>query len=162
MKRVVLILALFLASCADKNEVQKDVDLKTQTLMFAQKHKISIDELNIVATLSYLNPTLDEESERDIFILSFTPYLLEFHSLKVFINHREAQVEALKTNDELLKYLINNSYTKYFKVYLPSFKKENFLKVRVCSLEFACFELDFQRYPKSLYYRSEDVDTQYN
>ncbi|EAH7984618.1 hypothetical protein EP607_05630 [Campylobacter upsaliensis] len=162
MKRVVLILALFLASCADKNEVQKDVDLKTQTLMFAQKHKISIDELNIVATLSYLNPTLDEESERDIFILSFTPYLLEFHSLKVFINHREAQVEALKTNDELLKYLINNSYTKYFKVYLPSFKKENFFKARVCSLEFACFELDFQRYPKSLYYRSEDVDTQYN
>ncbi|EAK0965832.1 hypothetical protein A0Y90_05235 [Campylobacter upsaliensis] len=162
MKRVVLILALFLASCADKNEVQKDVDLKTQTLMFAQKHKISIDKLNIVATLSYLNPTLDEESERDIFILSFTPHLLEFHSLKVFINHREAQVEALKTNDELLKYLINNSYTKYFKVYLPSFKKENFLKAKVCSLEFACFELDFQRYPKSLYYRSEDVDTQYN
>ncbi|MCW1623847.1 hypothetical protein OLS70_09630, partial [Campylobacter jejuni] len=24
------------------------------------------------------------------------------------------------------------------------------------------FELNFQKYPKSLYYRSEDVDTQYN
>ena len=162
MKKMVLILTLFLASCADKSGVQKEVNLKTQTLMFAQKHKFSVEGLSIMATLSYLNPTLDEGSEEDIFILSFTPNALEFRNLKVFINNKEAKIEALKENDVLLKYLIENSYTKYFKVNLPSLKEETLLKARVCSLNFECFELDFQRYPKSLYYRSEDVDTQYN
>nr|WP_307852647.1 hypothetical protein [Campylobacter vulpis] len=162
MKKIILIFSLFLSACVHKNEVQKEVNLKTQTLMFAQKHKFSVADVSIVATLSYLNPTLDEGSEEDIFILSFTPNSLELHNLKAFINGREAKIEALEMKDMLLKYVINNSYTKHFKISLPSFKRENALKAKICSLEFACFELNFQRYPKSLYYRSEDVDTQYN
>lgn len=130
--------------------------------MFLKKQKITINDLSFVATLSYLNPILDDESAEDLFILSFTPDGFDFKNLEIFVNEKRATISALNKNNAFSKYLINNAYTAYFKIALASVKKESELRVRVCSSDFTCFELDFQKYPKSLYYRSEDIDMQYN
>ncbi|MFQ6342074.1 hypothetical protein [Campylobacter sp. VTCC 70190] len=161
MKIYNLILSAFLlGACSSKDLALVDTNLKTQTLMFTQKYKITQNELNAIITMSYLNPILDENSKDDILALSFTPNSFEIQKLEVFVNNKKARVEKL---DALyLKYLIQNNYTHYFKVSLPSIKEENKLVARICLNHLPCFELNFQKYPKSLYYRSEDVDTQYN
>lgn len=162
MRCVVLILTLFLSACVPENPQLRDLNLKTQTLMFSKKQKIALADTSFVAILSYLNPILDAKSPEDIFILSFTPDDVKISKLQVFINEKEARIKALDRQNEWTKYLVTNAYTQHFEVALEGVEGEGELRVRVCSAEFACFELNFQKYPKSLYYRSEGVDTQYN
>ncbi|WP_276882948.1 hypothetical protein [Campylobacter cuniculorum] len=163
MKIYNLFLSLFLLSaCSLKNEQIVATNLKTQTLMFSQKQKINIDGKNAVFTMSYLNPVLDLDSKDDVFALIVTPNTLDFKNLEVFVNNKLANIKFLDSNDELLKYLIDNQFSQYFKISLPSVKSEDRLKTIVCFEGVNCFELNFEKYSKSLYYRSKDVDTQYN
>ncbi|TKX32492.1 hypothetical protein [Campylobacter aviculae] len=151
---------LFFSACSMKDPVVVDTNLKTQTLMFSQKYKITQDKLNAIVTMSYLNPVLDNSTQDDVFALTLTPNTFKIQNLEVFINHRKAKIQEL--DQELFKYLLQNNYTKYFKVSLPGIKTENIIKAKICLNHLPCFELNFQKYPKSLYYRSEDIDTQYN
>ncbi|MBM0637052.1 hypothetical protein LNU06_02690 [Campylobacter sp. VicNov18] len=161
MKICILILSIFLmGSCSLKEQALIDTNLKSQTLMFTQKYKITQDKLNAIVSMSYLNPVLDNASKDDIFALTFTPNTLEIHNLEVFINNKKAHIAVL--DNAYLKYLIQNNYTYYFKVSLPGVKEKNKLLARICLNHLPCFELNFQKYPKSLYYRSEDIDIQYN
>ncbi|HEB7552755.1 TPA: hypothetical protein RZH74_001453, partial [Campylobacter coli] len=107
-----------------------------------------------------LNPILDKTSQDDIFALTITPDTLKIENLEIFINERKAKIEEL--DEEFFKYLIQNRYTQYLKISLPSVKEEGKITAKICLNQLPCFELNFQKYPKSLYYRSEDVDTQYN
>ncbi|MBK1971508.1 hypothetical protein [Campylobacter sp. TTU_617] len=161
MKIFISIFILFLFNaCSLKNDKITEVNLKTQTLMFSQKKKIDDENLSFVVTLSYLNPILDEKTKEDEFALQITPNLLNTSHLKAYINDKEAIIVRIKKDSEYLKYLFQNEFTDYFKFSLPSNQNETNLKVKICLNH--CFELDFQKYPKSLYYRSEDIDTQYN
>ncbi len=55
MKIYTLALAMLVFSaCSLKEEAVVDANLKTQTLMFAQKYKITQDKMNAIITLSYL------------------------------------------------------------------------------------------------------------
>ncbi|EKE9003608.1 hypothetical protein QJI14_000785 [Campylobacter jejuni] len=156
----VILGAFLLGACSLKDQAIVDTNLKSQTLMFTQKYKITQDKINGIITMSYLNPILDKTSKDDVLALSFTPNTLKIQNLEVFINNKKANIEKL--DDEYLKYIIQNNYTDYFKVSLPSVKEEIRLVAKICLDHLPCFELNFQKYPKSLYYRSEDVDTQYN
>ncbi len=163
MKICSLFLMLFLlGACSLKNEELVNMNLKTQTLMFSQKQKFQINGKSAIFTMSYLNPVLDEEEQDDIFALTITPNTFEFESLEVFINNKLANKELLENDDALLKYLFDNEFSSFFKISLPSLKDEERLKAVVCFNGVNCFELNFEKYSKSLYYRSEDVDTQYN
>lgn len=163
MRNYVLLLSLFfLVACSPKNEQVVVTNLKTQTLMFSKKQKVELGSVSAVFTMSYLNPVLDVGSQDDVFALTITPSTLDFESLEVFINGRSANVELLSPNDELTKYLIHNGFSDHLKIFLPGIKSENKLEVLTCLNHSTCFELNFSKYPKSLYYRSKDVDTQYN
>ena len=151
---------LFFNACSIKDPIIVDTNLKTQTLMFSQKYKISQNNLNAIVTMSYLNPVLDYSSDNDIFAFTLTPDSFNIDSLEIFLNNKKADIKEL--DPSFLKYLLQNNYTKYLEVTLPSEKAENFVKAKICLNHLPCFELNFQKYPKSLYYRSEDVDTQYN
>ncbi|MGH2327887.1 hypothetical protein ACRCD5_06155 [Campylobacter taeniopygiae] len=151
---------LFFSACSMKDPAIVDTNLKTQTLMFSQKYKITQNNLSAIATMSYLNPVLDHASDDDIFAFTLTPDSFKIDKLEIFLNNKKARVRELDSS--FLKYLLQNNYTKYLEVTLPSIKMENFIKARICLNHLPCFELNFQKYPKSLYYRSEDVDTQYN
>ncbi|WP_417904182.1 hypothetical protein ACD570_04865 [Campylobacter sp. LH-2024] len=151
---------LFFSACSIKDPIIVDTNLKTQTLMFSQKYKISQNNLNAIVTMSYLNPVLDYSSDNDIFAFTLTPDSFNIDSLEIFLNNKKADIKEL--DPSFLKYLLQNNYTKYLEATLPSEKAENFVKAKICLNHLPCFELNFQKYPKSLYYRSEDVDTQYN
>lgn len=152
--------ALLFSACSLKDAAVVDTNLKSQTLMFSQKYKISQNNTNAIVTMSYLNPVLDHSSLNDVFALTLTPNTLQVQKLEIFINGRKASVEKL--NENFAKYLLQNKYTKYYQIILPTIEKENAIKAKICLNHLPCFELNFQKYPKSLYYRSEDVDTQYN
>lgn len=156
----VILSALLLGACSLKDKAVVDTNLKSQILMFMQKYKITQDKMNAIITLSYLNPILDKTSKDDILALSVTPNTLKIQNLEVFINNKKANIEKL--DEAYLKYIIQNNYTDYFKISLPSVKEESKIVAKICLNQLPCFELNFQKYPKSLYYRSEDVDTQYN
>lgn len=161
MKKYLILVFLCFNACALK-DTQNIANLKTQTLMFSQKKKIQNKEENAIITISYLNPVLDYKTSEDIFALSLTPKHFALEKLEVFVNLKQAQIKTLNEKDELLKYLLQNQYTEYFQINSPANKEENTLVVRICPNPNPCFELNFQKYPKSLYYRSVDVDTQYN
>lgn len=163
MRKYILALSLvFLCACSSKNESIIETNLKTQTLMFSQKQKISHNNENAIVTLSYLNPVLDEASKDDVFVLSLTPSSFAFKELKIYVNNQEAKALKLDKNDSVHKFLIQNEYTQFYKIIRPSSSKEYDFKVKICLEPYPCFELNLQKYSKSLYYRSEDVDTQYN
>ncbi|MBZ7935934.1 MULTISPECIES: hypothetical protein [Campylobacter] len=151
---------LFFSACSMKDPAIVDTNLKTQTLMFSQKYKITQDNLSAIVTMSYLNPVLDYASDDDIFAFTFTPDSFKIDKLEIFLNNKKAKVQEL--DPFFMKYLLQNKYTKYLEVTLPSVKTENFVKAKICLNHLPCFELNFQKYPKSLYYRSEDIDIQYN
>lgn len=152
--------ALLFGACSLKDEAIVDTNLKSQTLMFSQKYKITQGNTNAIFTMSYLNPVLDHSSTDDVFALTLTPSTLQVQKLEIFINGRKANIEKL--NGNFAKYLLQNKYTKYYQIILPSIQEENILKAKICLNHLPCFGLNFRKYPKSLYYRSEDIDTQYN
>lgn len=161
MKIFILVLILFLFNaCSLKDDKITEINLKIQTLMFSQKKKIDDGKLSSVITISYLNPVLDEKAKEDEFALQITPNTFNIDHLKVYINDKEAMISKIDKNSKYLKYLFQNEFTSYFKFSLPSNQNETNLKIKICLNH--CFELNFQKYPKSLYYRSEDIDTQYN
>lgn len=155
--------ALFFSACADKDTEKINADLRKQVLMYAQKLKFTqqgennLSE-NAVLLLSYLNLVLEDEEKNDIFALAISPKGSDISTLKAFMDENEALIAPLE--DELKKYLINTDYTDFYKLTFP-FKDASVIAVRLC-LAAECVELSFQKYSKSLYYRSADVDTQYN
>lgn len=162
MKFYILILSIFLLSSCSLKQDEIEVNLKTQTLMYAQKVNLSHEDLNAVATFSYLNPVLDQKANENIFVFSVTPSDFYVEGFEIWINDKKAKIEKIYEGDELLKYLISNDYTTYYKISTPINEDEKFFVLKACLPFQPCFELNFQKYSKSLYYRSEDVDTQYN
>ncbi|MBT0821058.1 hypothetical protein KJQ67_07490, partial [Campylobacter lari] len=62
MKKIYMIifLTLIFTACSNKTQKQSEIDLKSQTLMYAQKINFNYKDNRVVALLSYLNPVLDE------------------------------------------------------------------------------------------------------
>ncbi|EHO5483911.1 hypothetical protein ACME78_001542, partial [Campylobacter jejuni] len=96
----VILGAFLLGACSLKDQAIVDINLKSQTLMFTQKYKITQDKINAIITMSYLNPILDKTSKDDVLALSFTPNTLKIQNLEVFINNKKANIEKL--DDEYL------------------------------------------------------------
>ncbi|TQR60226.1 hypothetical protein [Campylobacter troglodytis] len=153
-----LFVCLFLTACVDKT--QSTEALKKQLLMHTQKARFTKRGENKIIILSYLNPILKGELKRDFFLLSLAPKQAQALNLSAFMDEQEAVITPLEEEDELRKYLIDSTYSSHFKLDFP-FKNVPKLTVKLC-FEANCLELDFQKYSKSLYYRSVDVDTQYN
>lgn len=160
MKKCLLfIIVLFFAACASKSEEQINAELQRQILMHTQKIKFKQNGEDSILVLSYLTPILDKEN-KDIFVLFVSPQDSKIEHLRVFMDINEARLTPLHSNDELKKYLINSDYTSYYKLSFP-FKNAPVITLRLC-LSLDCFELSFQKYSKSMYYRSTDVNTLYN
>lgn len=160
MMTLIALCVLVFTACASKDEAQITTALQRQVLMYAQKVKFKQNGENGVLVLSYLNPIFDDEKQKDIFVLAVSPKESDIKALSAFMDNDEAQISALGDEDTLKKYLIKSDYAAYYKFEFP-FKDSSLIAVKLC-LEAECFELNFQKYSKSLYYRSEDVDTQYN
>lgn len=157
----VFIFSFFLSffACSSKSEQQIKADLKTQTLFYTQKKKIKSD-LNAILVMSYLNPVLSYKSQDEIFALTLAPKEFKLDSLEIFLAGEKGQITELKPQNEFSDFLIDNPYARYFKVSFTQ-KELQILKPEVC-INLHCFELNFQKYSKSLYYRSVDVDRSYN
>lgn len=154
---VLLFLSLFFLSCSSKDEFKINTSLKAQTLMHTQKLKIDENNSSFLIILAYLNPVLDERSDEEQFVLSIIPEEeLEF---KAYLDAEEAKITKLEADNELLKYVIKNDYTNYFKLTF-ALRFSSVLSVKLCFTQ--CFELSFQKYSRSLYYRSVEIDRQYN
>lgn len=152
--------SLLFVACANKNEKQSVEELKKQILIYSQKAQFIYNGESSVFVLSYLNPILEKESQRDIFVLTVSPKQAQIQGLTVFMDENAAEISPLNEDDELKKFIINTEYSSHFKLSFP-FKEAPLINVKLC-LEPNCVELDFQKYSKSLYYRSVDVNTQYN
>lgn len=162
---IVLTLALagFLAACGSKNDEQVSNELKKQVLMYAQKVKFTQQSENNLSengvfVLSYLNFALENEEKHDIFALAVSPKETNTSTLRAFMDDKEAQISPL--DEQLKKFVVDSDYAAFYKLTFP-FKDDAFISVRLC-LAAECFELGFQKYSKSLYFRSADVDTLYN
>ena len=156
-------LAGFLVACGSKNDEQVSNELKKQVLMYAQKVKFTQSgENNLsengVFVLSYLNFALENEEKHDIFALAVSPKETNTSTLRAFMDEKEAQISPL--DEQLKKFVVDSDYAAFYKLTFP-FKDDAFISVRLC-LAAECFELGFQKYSKSLYFRSADVDTLYN
>ena len=159
-KNILFLSALFFLTACAKNEENIKANLKAQTLMYTQKNKINIMQNSAIVTMSYLNPVLDNTPKDENFVLSIAPDF-DFKIKEITINGKKTSIDKIGKNDEILKYLISNDFTRYYKITSP-LQKDNTLKVNICLENYPCFELSFQRYSKSLYYRSANIDTQYN
>lgn len=158
MKIFLCFAMFFFLSCSKPLSVADE--LRAQSLIHTQKQRVAQDELNSIFLLTYLNPILDEPSKEELFLLGITPKTDAISDIVISLDKEQSQIIPLKKDDELLKYVFTNEYSNYYKL---SFKQKDtsVLKLNLC-VKAQCFELSFQKYSKSLYYRSVDVDTQYN
>lgn len=164
MKKIYMIifLTLIFTACSNKTQKQSEIDLKSQTLMYAQKINFNYKDNRVVALLSYLNPVLDEKSQKEVFALSFLPNInIKQEQISILIDGEKTNLKTLDQNDELFKYIIKSDYASYYKITLDELIQKPILKLDLC-FENQCFELKFQKISKSVYYRSEDANTQYN
>ncbi|EAI7253178.1 hypothetical protein CK573_05975 [Campylobacter lari] len=159
---MIIFLTLIFTACSNKTQKQSEIDLKSQTLMYAQKINFNYKDNRVVALLSYLNPVLDEKSQQEVFVLSFLPNInIKQEQISILIDGEKTNSKALGQNDELFKYIIKSDYASYYKITLNELVQKPILKLDLC-FENQCFELKFQKISKSVYYRSEDANTQYN
>ncbi|EGK8084469.1 hypothetical protein IO401_000704 [Campylobacter lari] len=159
---VIIFLTLIFTACSNKTQKQSEIDLKSQTLMYAQKINFNYKDNRVVALLSYLNPVLDEKSQKEVFVLSFLPNInIKQEQISILIDGEKTNLKALDKNDELFKYIIKSDYASYYKITLDELVQKPILQLDLC-FENKCFELKFQKISKSVYYRSEDANTQYN
>ncbi|EAJ5681842.1 hypothetical protein BXA13_05905 [Campylobacter lari] len=164
MKKIYMIifLTLIFTACSNKTQKQSEIDLKSQTLMYAQKINFNYKDNRVVALLSYLNPVLDEKSQKEVFVLSFLPNInIKQEQISILIDGEKTNLKDLDKNDELFKYIIKSDYASYYKITLDELVQKPILQLDLC-FENQCFELKFQKISKSVYYRSEDANTQYN
>ncbi|AJC87669.1 hypothetical protein CINS5915_01070 [Campylobacter insulaenigrae] len=164
MKKILFIFlsTLILIACSNKTQEQSIVNLKSQTLMYAQKINFDYKNSRVVAVISYLNPVLDQKSEKEIFILSLLPSInLNAKDISILVDGKKTQLEILDENDELFKYIIKSNYANYYKITLNKLINKASLQLNSC-FENQCFESNFQKISKSVYYRSEDEDKQHN
>ncbi|ASQ30159.1 hypothetical protein CAV_1741 [Campylobacter avium LMG 24591] len=152
-------LSLVFLACSKNDNII--ANLKSQTLIHTQKAKFTYLNTNYIITLSFLSPVLDRYKDDDIFAIFIAPNDFDISNLQVFINSNFVEIQPIEKDDELLKYLIQNEYAKYYKFSAKNNASET-ITAKICSNIFTCFELSFQRYSKSLYYRSKDENTQYN
>ena len=158
MRILLLFIALFFISCS-KDEMLS-TNLKAQTLIHTQKAKFSQNSSNYILSISFLNPVLDEYEKDDVFALFIAPSF-DVSNLQIFVDNKKVDLKSIEKVDNFLKFLIQNEYARYYK-FTSTNKNTNPIIVKICPNIFTCFELDFQRYSKSLYYRSEVSDTQHN
>ncbi|TDJ87086.1 hypothetical protein E2O24_02565 [Campylobacter volucris] len=159
---MMIFLLLFLNACSNKTQEQSIINLKSQTLMYAQKINFDYKNSRTVAVLSYLNPVLDEKSDKEIFILSFIPNItIDINQISVLIDGEKTKITKLNENDELFKYIIKSDYAAYYKITLDKLIDKTILRLNSC-FENQCFESNFQKISKSVYYRSEDVNKPHN
>lgn len=159
---MMIFLLLFFSACSNKTQEQSIINLKSQTLMYAQKINFDYKNSRVVAVLNYLNPILDEKSNKEIFILSFIPDTkININKISVLIDGEQTKITNLNKNDELFKYIIKSDYATYYKITLDKLVDKTILKLNSC-FENQCFELDFQKISKSVYYRSEDANKPHN
>ncbi|MCV3551949.1 hypothetical protein L8X40_05365 [Campylobacter sp. CNRCH_2013_0855] len=164
MKKIYMIifLTLIFTACSNKTQKQSEINLKSQTLMYAQKINFNYKDNRVVALLSYLNPVLDEKSQQEVFVLSFLPNInINQEQISILINGEKTNLKVLDQNDELFKYIVKSDYASYYKITLDELVQKPILQLDLC-FENQCFELKLQKISKSVYYRSEDVNTQYN
>ncbi|TXE86348.1 hypothetical protein FPD38_06785 [Campylobacter volucris] len=159
---MMIFLLLFFSACSNKTQEQSIINLKSQTLMYAQKINFDYKNSRVVAVLNYLNPILDEKSNKEIFILSFIPDTkININKISVLIDGEQTKITNLNKNDELFKYIIKSDYATYYKITLDKLVDKTILELNSC-FENQCFELDFQKISKSVYYRSEDANKPHN
>ncbi|MCV3403016.1 hypothetical protein L8V85_03470 [Campylobacter sp. IFREMER_LSEM_CL2090] len=164
MKKVYMIifLTLIFTACSNKTQEQSEINLKSQTLMYAQKINFNYKDNRVVALLSYLNPVLDEKSQKEVFVLSFLPNInIKQEQISILIDGEKTNIKTLDQNDELFKYIIKSDYASYYKITLNELVQKPILKLDLC-FENQCSELKFQKISKSVYYRSEDANKQHN
>ncbi|WP_291951784.1 hypothetical protein [Campylobacter sp.] len=160
MKKILfMFLSIFIfVSCSNKTQKQSLINLKSQTLMYAQKINFNYKNSRVVAVISYLNPVLDQKTKKEIFVLSLLPGInLNFKDISILIDGKKTQLEILDEKDELFKYIIKSDYANYYKITLNESVNKAILQLNSC-FENQCFESNFQKTSKSVYYRSEDVD----
>ncbi|WP_039667005.1 hypothetical protein [Campylobacter sp. RM16704] len=159
---IIIFLAFVLNACVYKNQEQSIVNLKSQTLMYAQKINFNYKDNRIVALLSYLNPVLDEKSQKEVFVLSFLPSInIKQDQISVLIDGKATIIMPLNKNDKLFKYILKSDYANYYKITLNEIIQKPILQLNLC-FESQCFESKFQKISKSVYYRSEDANIQHN
>ncbi|WP_142930858.1 hypothetical protein [Campylobacter sp. MIT 12-8780] len=158
MKILLFCAVFFFLSCSKPLSITDE--LRAQGLIHTQKQRVVQNEHNLIFLLTYLNPILDELSQDELFLLGITPKIDEISDIAISLDQEQGELNLLEKDDELLKYVFTNEYSSYYKL---SFKEKSasVLKLNLC-VKAQCFELNFQKYSKSLYYRSVDVDTQYN
>ncbi|WP_139453714.1 hypothetical protein [Campylobacter armoricus] len=158
----IILLAFIFNACSSKTQEQSIANLKSQTLMYAQKINFQYNNIRYVAILSYLNPVLDEKSKEEIFILSFLPSVnINQDQISMLIEGKKTMITSLKENDELFKYILKSDYANYYKITLNEVIQKPTLQLNLC-FENQCFESKFQKISKSVYYRSEDANIQHN
>lgn len=153
-----LFCVLFFSSCASKSEF--DDRLSAESLFYTQKIRFVGEETNALLLLTYLNPVLEYKSEEELFLLSIVPSEFSLSDFVVQINLQKPLASELGKDEELLRYTIKNEFAKNYKLSIALSGARQFL-VEICFNE-RCEKLSFEKYSKSLYYRSIDVDTQYN
>lgn len=153
-----LFCVLFFVSCASKSEF--DERLSAESLFYTQKIRFANEETNTLLLVTYLNPVLEYKSDEELFLLSIVPSEFSLSDFSVQINSQKPLASELEKNDELLRYTIKNEFAKNYKLSIAPSAARQFL-VEICLNE-RCEKLNFEKYSKSLYYRSINVDTQYN
>ncbi|AJC84613.1 hypothetical protein IMC75_07010 [Campylobacter peloridis] len=158
----IIFLTFIFTACSYKNQEQSIINLKSQTLMYAQKINFQYKNDKIAAVFSYLNPVLDEKSQKEIFILSFIPNAnIAQDQISILIDGKKTLLTPLKKDDKLFKYIIKSDYASYYKITLDELIQKPILQLNSC-FDSQCFELKFQKISKSVYYRSEDANIQHN
>lgn len=155
---------LFLSSCA-KNASNADL---TGAKALMQTKKIYFEsEPNLLIVFTYLNPVLtsnfnepNKSPDKELFLMSVSPKEAFLEDLSISVENQKPILRALDKDDALLKYAIKNDFAKEFSLESPLQNKES-LDLQVC-LGSICQQLSFQKYSKSLYFRSINLDTQYN
>lgn len=162
MKNYAIFLAIFcvFVACSSKPDEQRVAELGKEILMYSKSARFTQDAENTSFVLFYLNPALENRDDSDIFALLITPKIEDIGAFEVLMDGTGAAVSPLNADDELRRYIPKSDYSDFYKLSLP-FKDDSVITLRLC-FRGECINLDFQKYSKSLYYRSEDVDTKYD
>lgn len=152
----ILAMLLFLG-CSGKDEARQLTEKSREILMYSKKAKFTQNGENTSFVLFYLNPLLENEEDNDVFALLVTPQMPELGEFELVAEGRGAAISPMP--QELLKYLPSAEYSSFYLLNFP-FKDDSVITLRLC-FHGECENLDIQKYSKSLYYRSEDVDVSY-
>lgn len=148
---------LFLSSCSKRTS---NIDLVAASALMQTKKIYFKNEPNLVFVFTYINALLEKERDKELFLMSVSPRDAILKDISFNIDGQKPIIKELSKYDELLKYAVKNEFSKEFSLEIP-LQKQGTLRLELC-LKAICQQLSFQKYSKSLYYRSINLDTQYN